>query len=50
MKTQKELPKRVGGGLGQFADLRGGLGKEEGGSVLEGVFIPPIHTMVYVCF
>ena len=26
-----------GGGLGQFADLRGGLGKKEGGSVFEGL-------------
>ena len=24
------LPKKGGGGLGQFADLRGGLGKKEG--------------------
>ena len=49
MKTQKELPKRVGGAWA-VCRFKGGLGKEEGGSVLEGVFIPPIHTMVYVCF
>ena len=28
----------------------GGLRKKEGGGVFERVFIPPIHTMVYVCF
>ena len=36
MKTQKELPKRVGGGLGQFADLRGDLAKKKGAVFLRG--------------
>ena len=29
-----------GGGLGQFADLRGELGRKEGGGVFEGALIP----------
>ena len=33
-----------GGGGGQFADLRGGLGKKDGGVFEEGVDTP-IHTM-----
>ena len=32
------------GGIGQFADLRGGLAKKMGGSVFEG-FDTPIHIM-----
>ena len=32
------------GRLGQFADLRGRLAKEEGGSIFEGVDTP-MHTM-----
>ena len=35
------FPKKGGGGgLGQFADLRGGLGKKDRGSVYEGGLIP----------
>ena len=32
--------KRGGGGYGQFADLKGGLGKKEGGGVFEEGLIP----------
>ena len=32
--------KREGGGLGQFADLRGGLARKRGGGVFEGGLIP----------
>ena len=44
MKTDIEggLPKK--GGLGQFADLGGGLGKNKGGSVFERGVDTPIHT------
>ena len=47
-KTNKEgrLPKRGGGGLGQFADLRGAL-QERGGGVLDGGLIPQCNTMSY---
>ena len=34
-----EFTKRILRGLGQFADVKGGLGKEEGGGD------PPMHTM-----
>ena len=37
------LPKN--GGLGQFADLRGGVGKKRKGCFWGGVFIPPMQTM-----
>ena len=40
-----ELPKKGGGGLGQFADLRGGLGEKEGMVFLRGVGTP-VHTML----
>ena len=32
-------------GLGQFADLRGGIGKKEGDGVFAGVVDTPMHTM-----
>ena len=38
-----------GGGARTVCRFKRGLGKE-GGGVFEGVFIPPMHTMVYVCF
>ena len=39
------------GGLVQFAYLRGrGLAREARSGVFEGGLIPPMHTMVYVCF
>ena len=34
-----------GRGLGQFADLRGGLGRKEGGGAFEGGDWYPMHTM-----
>ena len=49
-----ELPKKVGrgGGLGQFGNLRigvggggGGVWPERGGGVFGGGLIPPMHTM-----
>ena len=40
------LPKNKGGGLGQFADLRGGAWQEPGGGVFEGGVDTPMHTMV----
>ena len=41
------LPK-MGGGLGQFADLRGTWQKRRGG-VFEGGADTPIHTMAFNC-
>ena len=38
------LPKK--GGLGQFADSRGGLGKKERGMFLRGRGDTPVHTML----
>ena len=35
-------------GLGQFADLRGGLGKKEGVMLLQGELDTPMHIMVTV--
>ena len=43
-----ELPKK-GGRARTVCRFKRGLGKE-GGGVFEGVFIPPMHTMIYVCF
>ena len=37
------MPKKVG--LGQFADLRGGLDKKEGNGVFEGGVDTPICTL-----
>ena len=40
------MPKKGGGGLGQFVDLRGWLGKKEGGGVFEGGLIPQCRLWV----
>ena len=41
---ERGLPKK-GGGLRQFADLRGGLGKKEGVVFLRAVVDKPMHTV-----
>ena len=43
------LPKK-GGGLGQFVNLRGGLGKKEEDGVFEGGIDTPMHTMHILIF
>ena len=42
------LPKK--GGLGQFVNLRGGLGKKEEDGVFEGGVDTPMHTMHILIF
>ena len=38
---------RKGGGLGQFADIRGGAWQERGGGFFQGSVDTPMHTMTY---
>ena len=40
------LPKKKGGGLGQFPDLRGGAWQERGGGVFEGGWYPNAHCLL----
>ena len=44
---ERGLPKKGGGRLRQFADLRGGLGKKEGVVFLRAVVDKPMHTVYY---